>query len=73
MQLNTLTLTPNSRLSRFLTHDSQDIPHKEKDDICILPQILPLQSWLEALYQSCLFHANIPLTLLSDKQETYIL
>lgn len=54
-----ITLTPNSRLAR----------HLKRQPEYAIATVLPLQAWLQTLYQDCLFHGTEPLSLLNAAQE----
>ena len=66
---NTLVLTPNSRLARFLLRQYQTV---QTHSSCPTPKILPINRWLENCYQDWLFITEQPLNLLSVNQALFI-
>jgi ATP-dependent helicase/nuclease subunit B len=66
---DTLVLTPNSRLARFLLRQYQNIQTASN---CPTPKILPINRWLGQCYQDWLFTTEEPLNLLTANQELFI-
>lgn len=56
--LSQITLTPNSRLARHLSHE-----------FARSSKLLAWQSWLKIMHTEALFHAKVPLRLLTPGQE----
>lgn len=67
--MNALTLTPNSRLARFLLRQYQNI---QSNISYSTPQILSIGHWLERCYQDWLLVTSQPLNLLSPNQALFI-
>lgn len=63
---NTVILTPNSRLSRFL---QRYISQEQTTSVQQTLPILPLQTWLVDCYRQTLLQHSSPLNLLSNNQE----
>ncbi len=69
---NSILITPNSRLSRYLRRDFEQqflTTHKKMQPTAV---ILPLQVWLQQLYQTHLWQFTPSATILSPHQERLI-
>lgn len=70
IQNKTILVTPNARLAKFFKEKLSALQEKE---VWPSPNIFPLQSWMEILWNKhCTMTASTSTKLLSDVQDSYI-
>jgi probable DNA repair protein len=69
---DSIVITPNSRLSRYLRREFEQSFLVAKNKIQLTPNILPLQVWLQQVYQANAWQFEQTASILTPQQERLI-